>query len=87
MRAMNATLSAAELVIRVELTCFYCGHSFGEFKVRTVGRPTFRDLRAAVERAAVANPPAWDQHGEPRCPRCRGKLFVEESDRRLAAGH
>ncbi len=82
---MNATLAAAGLVTRVELTCFYCGHGFGEFKVRSSGRPTYRDLRAAVEQAAVANPPAWDEHGEPRCPRCDGKLFIEESDRRLTA--
>lgn len=85
MRAVNATVAVPELVIRVELTCFYCGHGFGEFKVRCSGRPTYRDLRSAVEQAAVANPPAWDDHGEPRCPRCRGKLFIEESDRRLTA--
>lgn len=21
--------------------------------------------------------PAWDAHGQPRCPRCRAKLFME----------
>ncbi len=84
MPAMNATIAAPDLIVRVELTCFYCGHSYGEFKVRTSGRPTYADLRGAIEQAATANPPSWDGRGEPRCPRCRGKLFVEESDRRLS---
>lgn len=79
---MSTTVAAPEILVRVELTCFYCGHGYGEFKVRTTGRPTYRDLRRAIEQAATANPPDWDERGEPRCPRCGGKLFVEESDRR-----
>jgi DNA-directed RNA polymerase subunit RPC12/RpoP len=81
---MSTSVAAPEILVRVELTCFYCGHGYGEFKVRTTGRPTYRDLRRAIEEAAPANPPAWDERGEPRCPRCGGKLFVEESDRRLS---
>lgn len=81
---MNAVIAAPELLVRVELTCFYCGHSCGEFKVRSSGRPTYADLRSAVEESATRQPPGWDAHGEPRCPRCGGKLFVEESDRRLS---
>ncbi len=79
---MNAAIAAPELVVRVELTCFYCGHDCGEFKLRTSGRPSYRALRAAIEQSGALNPPTWDDHGEPRCPRCGGKLFVEESDRR-----
>ena len=81
---MTVTVAAPEIVVRVELTCFYCGHSCGEFKVRTTGRPTYAGLRAAVDRSGIDNPPGWDERGEPRCPRCGGKLFAEESDRRLS---
>ncbi|HZP97547.1 MAG TPA: hypothetical protein VFC31_14610 [Candidatus Limnocylindria bacterium] len=80
---MNATLASGGGV-RVELTCFSCGHGCGEVEVRSRGRPTYRELRAAVGEIAMANPPTWGPHGEPRCPRCGGRLFVEEGDRRSA---
>lgn len=84
MAAMNATLGAPEIVFRIELTCFYCGHSCGELKVRTAGRPTYGAIRAAYGENGSASAPDWDAHGQPRCPRCRGKLFVEENDRRVS---
>jgi anaerobic selenocysteine-containing dehydrogenase len=81
MSAVNAT-ATPRLVLKVELTCLYCGHSCGEVKVRTSGRPTYRDIRQAFADAPTASVPDWDAHGAPRCPRCRGKLFIEESERR-----
>lgn len=80
---MNDTLETRRLVLRVELTCFYCGHSYGEVRVPVDGRPTYRDLRKAVEAMDPAPDVAWDAHGAPRCPRCHGKLFIEESERRV----
>ena len=67
--------------VRVELACFWCGHSLGDVLVRSDGRPTYRDVRDAIQGAPMASPPDWDAHGAPRCPRCRGKLFMEKSER------
>jgi hypothetical protein len=78
---MQETLSP-RLVLKIELNCFYCGHSCAEVKVRTSGRPSYREIRAAYAEAPAPSAPDWDAHGAPRCPRCRGKLFIEESDRR-----
>ena len=78
---MQETLSP-RTVLKVELNCLYCGHGCGEVKVRSTGRATYREIRAAYAEAPSASAPDWDAHGAPRCPRCRGKLFIEESDRR-----
>ena len=40
-------------------------------------RPTLRELRAAYAAAPGTVAPAWDAHGQPRCPRCAAKLFME----------
>ncbi len=77
-------VSKRNLVVRVELTCFYCGHSVGDIRVPTSGRATYRDIRDALETMPAAPTIEWDAHGSPRCPRCRGKLFIEESERRVA---
>ena len=75
---MNDTIDRVEtLSVRVELTCLYCGHSCGEARVRTSGRPTYREVRAAFANEPSSTAPAWDAHGTPRCPRCRGKLFID----------
>jgi hypothetical protein len=78
---MNDITSASGgiTVIRVELTCFYCGHTCGEARVRTSGRPSYRELRAAFAERPTGTAPTWDAHGTPRCPRCRGKLFIDVS--------
>ena len=82
---MNDVLTAPRKVMRVELSCFYCGHGCGEVRVPVNDRPTYRDIRLAVEGTAGAPEIEWDAHGSPRCPRCRGKLFIEESERRVYA--
>ena len=41
------------------------------------GRPTRAQLRAAYAAAPGVVAPAWDAHGQPRCPRCAAKLFME----------
>lgn len=75
----------APVLQRLELTCLYCGHSCGDVRVRSAGRPTYRDIRTAMLATPTASPPMWDAHGAPRCPRCRGKLFIEERERRFDA--
>lgn len=82
---MNDTIETPRLVLRVELSCFYCGHSYGEVRVPVGDRPTYRDLRKAVEAIPDGPKIAWDAHGAPRCPRCHGTLFIEESERRVYA--
>ena len=71
--------------IRVELSCFYCGHSCGDIRVPVSDRPSYRDIKATLETMPDAPELEWDAHGAPRCPRCRGKLFIEESERRVTA--
>lgn len=71
--------------VRVELSCFYCGHSCGDIRVPVSERPSYRDIRGALETTPGAPALEWDAHGAPRCPRCRGKLFIEESERRVSA--
>lgn len=78
---MSDVLSDAT-TLRVELGCLWCGHSIGGVTVTTTGRPTNREIRAAIARADLATPPTWDAHGAPRCPRCRGTLFIEQAERR-----
>jgi anaerobic selenocysteine-containing dehydrogenase len=81
MPGMQAT-SPAQL-LRVELSCLYCGHACGDVFVRTDGKPTYRDLRVAFAETTTAALPLWDAHGAPRCPRCRAKLFIAKSERRV----
>ena len=71
--------------VRVELSCFYCGHSCGDVRVPVSERPSYRDIKDALEGMPGAPEIEWDAHGAPRCPRCRGKLFIEESERRVSA--
>ncbi len=73
------------LLLRLELGCLYCGHSCGEVLVRSAGRPSYAEIRRAFESVPARSAPAWDAHGAPRCPRCRGALFIEQSERRVAA--
>lgn len=40
-------------------------------------RPTPTQLRAAYAAAPGTVAPDWDAHGQPRCPRCAAKLFME----------
>ncbi len=67
---------------RVELMCLYCGHALGDVTVAAGRRPTNVELRAAYASSPGVTPPAWDAHGEPRCPRCKAKLFMEMTARR-----
>lgn len=64
------------MAMRIELYCTFCGHGVGEVVVPGSGRPSPRELREAFETQRPAGGPVWigDQ---PRCPRCRGQLFVE----------
>lgn len=82
---MDHVVAAPRLVLRVELSCFYCGHSYGEVRVPASDRPRYGDLRRALEATPGAPEIDWDAHGAPRCPRCHGKLFIEESERRVYA--
>ncbi len=70
--------------VTVELSCFYCGHSCSVVRVPGTERPTNHALRAACAEAGTARAPAWDAHGQPRCPRCNAKLFIERSEQRRA---
>ncbi len=68
------------MAVRIELYCAFCGHGVGEVVVATSGRPTGRQLRTAFETQHPSGGPLWigDQ---PRCPRCRGQLFLEGLER------
>lgn len=68
------------MAVRTELYCTFCGHSVGEVVVAVRGRPSNTQLRAAYEAQHPSAGPLWigDQ---PRCPRCRGQLFVEVFER------
>ncbi len=68
--------------VTIELTCFSCGHGCADVRVPGTSLPTNRALRAAYARSAAAVAPEWDAHGQPRCPRCRAKMFIESSERR-----
>lgn len=70
--------------VTVELSCFYCGHGCSVVRVPGTARPTNRELRAACAETAAMHGPAWDAHGQPRCPRCDAKLFIERSEHRRA---
>ncbi|HET8568726.1 MAG TPA: hypothetical protein VFM93_07055 [Candidatus Limnocylindria bacterium] len=66
------------MALRAELYCYFCGHGCGDVIVATSARrPTPAQLRAAY--ASVPDPiaPAWDEAGQPTCPRCGGQLFLE----------
>lgn len=82
---MTDVVAAPRKAIRVELACFYCGHTCGEVRVPATDKPTYHDIRHALETTPGAPDLEWDAHGSPRCPRCRGKLFIEESERRVYA--
>ena len=64
------------MAVRIELYCTFCGHGVGEVVVPTRGRPTKEQLRAAFETQHPSAGPLW-VGGQPRCPRCRGQLFLE----------
>ncbi len=68
------------MAVRTELYCTFCGHSAGDVAVATTRRPTNRELRAAYEAQRPSAGPLWigDQ---PRCPRCKGQLFLEGFER------
>ena len=74
--------SAGLPTMRFEFTCLYCGHDAGEVELRSADRPSYREVRRALAVAPTNAGPAWDAHGEPRCPRCRAKLFVQRAVRR-----
>ncbi len=64
--------------LRAELYCFFCGHGCGDVLVPTRGRkPTAEQLRVAYAAVAESIAPAWDEAGQPACPRCGGQLFLE----------
>lgn len=62
---------------RVSLGCLYCGHEVADVITNAARRPTNAELRAAYAAAPDVAAPAWDAHGQPRCPRCAAKLFME----------
>jgi anaerobic selenocysteine-containing dehydrogenase len=77
------TAHRGQVTVRIELTCLYCGHACGDVFVRTAGTPTYLELRAAFTETTTTVTPLWDAHGAPRCPRCRAKLFIAKSERRI----
>ncbi len=64
------------MAVRTELFCHFCGHGVGEVFVPTRGRPSNAELRLAYEGQHPAAGPLW-LGDEPRCPRCRGQLFLD----------
>ncbi len=68
------------MAIRTELYCTFCGHSAGEVYVRGSARPTNADLREAYAAQQPNGGPLW-AGDQPRCPRCRGQLFVGSVER------
>ena len=68
------------MAVRIELYCTFCGHGVGEVVVPTRGRPTNPELREAFAEQHPGGGPLWVE-GQPRCPRCRGQLFVEGLER------
>lgn len=68
--------------VSIALTCFYCGHSCPDVRVPGTARPTTRALRQAYASVVPESAPTWDDHGQPRCPRCRAKLFIEPVETR-----
>lgn len=71
---------AKEMAVRIELSCMSCGHSTSEVVVAGSARPTFREIRLAYEAKGNQGGPLWigDQ---PRCARCRGRLFMDGLER------
>lgn len=76
---MSTTIRALR-VTTIELTCLSCGHSCADVRVPLQRRPTNADIKAAYDESAGPRP-SWDAHGQPRCPRCRARLFIERSER------
>ena len=72
-------------ILRVELSCLYCGHSCGEVQIGARPRRAYAAVRAALDATAATRAPEWDMHGIPRCPRCHGALFIEAVGRRHLA--
>jgi hypothetical protein len=68
------------MAVRVELSCMSCGHSTNEVIVPGSGRPSFRELRLAYEAKGDIGGPLW-VGDQPRCPRCKGQLFMEGIER------
>lgn len=73
----TATAHPAPRRTRVSLSCLYCGHEVGDVITPAGRRPTLKELRATYAAAPEVVAPAWDAHGQPRCPRCAAKLFME----------
>jgi len=67
-------------VMTIELSCLSCGHSCADVRVPLQRRPTNAGIRAAYD-GTTGPCPTWDAHGQPRCPRCRARLFIERSER------
>lgn len=68
------------MAVRIELYCTFCGHGTGEVVVPTAGRPSARQIREAFESQKPGGGPLWVGE-QPRCPRCRGQLFLEGLER------
>lgn len=66
--------------VTVELVCLACGHGCAEIRITRGHELARRELRAAYASVDGARP-EWDAHGEPRCPRCRARLFIDWSAR------
>ena len=63
-----------------ELFCTFCGHGVGEVTVPSRGHPSNAELRAAYEEQRPVGGPLWIDD-QPRCPRCRGQLFLDSWER------
>ena len=75
----------AEMVVRAELYCYFCGHGFGEVLIPArQSRPSVVQLRAAYGAMAPEAQPEWDATGQPICPRCTGQLFLERHEFEIA---
>lgn len=80
--ASRTVIDQGRRYVSIALSCFYCGHSCSDVRVVGSSRPTGRMLRAAYAEVAADLAPTWDDHGQPRCPRCRAKLFMEPVETR-----
>lgn len=65
------------MAVRTELFCHFCGHGAGEVFVPTKGRPSNPQLKRAYEAQHPDAGPLW-LGDRPRCPRCRGQLFLDQ---------
>lgn len=65
------------MAVRTELFCHFCGHGVGEVLVPTSRRPTNAELKLAYQAQHPQTGPLWFGE-EPRCPRCKGQLFLDQ---------